>query len=67
MKTKLTLGLVAIAALISACTVDNLDDNDYKFNNDSIETQEYHFIAKDSTNNSTDDSGGGNQDPKGGG
>lgn len=49
MKTKLFLGLIALGVLISACTAEELENDDYKLNSNNLETLEQHIVSTDST------------------
>ena len=61
MKTKLFLGLIALGALISACTAEELPNDDYKLKNNTLEVEDYYGVSTDST--STTDYDTGEDDP----
>ncbi|MDH7913620.1 hypothetical protein [Winogradskyella sp. SYSU M77433] len=70
MKTKLTLGVVLIAILISACTVEELPNEDFKLSVEDLETIEYNTMSMDSIGQGSEGSDidpgtGGEDDPDG--
>ena len=64
MKTKLFLGLLALGLLISACTAEELQNDDYKLNSNTLEIENYYGVSTDST--STTDFDTGEDNSKGG-
>ncbi|MEP5256123.1 MAG: hypothetical protein ABJQ39_13760 [Winogradskyella arenosi] len=69
MKTKLLLGLLALGLLISACTPEELQNDNYKVNRDTLKLEDYYNISTDSTSTTTNDNGfdtGGEDNSKGG-
>ena len=58
MKTKLFLGLLALGLLISACTAEELQNDDYKLNSNTLEIEDYYGISTDSTSTTDLDTGG---------
>lgn len=57
MKTKLFLGLIALGVLISACSVEELQNDDYKLNNNNLDIETHNGVATDSTSTINLDTG----------
>jgi len=67
MKTKVFSGLIALGIFTYSCTVEELQNEDYKLNSNTVVTQEHYDFSTDSTStNITDyDTGGGGDNPGG--
>lgn len=60
MKTKLFLGLIVLGVLISACTAEELQNDDYKLNNNNLDIEKYYGVSVDSTGITNLDTGDDN-------
>lgn len=63
MKTRLFLGLIALGVLITACSVEELQNDDFKLNNTVHETVEHYTMSTDSTSVNNNDFDNGKEDP----